>query len=238
MHTTFLFTVAAAIALPFFVSAAPTLDRRQSGAFGGVLGTTDDPNDSSLLDMYASPPAYASSAAASAAPSSDPGIISANSPGADVEGEDESINSQQMQCSSTNDCVGFCTQQTANDPDVQQFGLSTYCFQGGNSAGQLAPVGICQCGSAQAVDQIVAGLGDAICIALNAGLNLGVEVAADLIPVVGADGSIVQGLFKYGRNTIKKGAKNCDINVCPGHVFTVVDPNNLPNPGDIFCDSD
>jgi hypothetical protein len=238
MRSISLFTAAVAMALPLLVSAAPTLDTRQSGAFGGVSGTTDNPNDSSLLDMYASPPAYASSAAASAAPSTDQGIISANSPGADVEGEDEAINSQQVQCSSTNDCVDFCTQQTASDPDVQQFGLSTYCFQSGNSAGQLAPVGICQCGSAQAVDEIVAGLGDAICIAINAGLNLGVEIAANLIPVVGADGSIIQGLFKYGKNTVKKGAKHCDINVCPGHVYTVVDPNNLPNPGDIFCDSD
>jgi hypothetical protein len=109
------------------------------------------------------------------------------------------------------------------------FGLTSTCNTGSDAAGRLASAGLCSCSSSETADTILAGLGDAICLAVNAGLNGGVELGTLLIPVVGEEGTVVQDLFKLGKKFVKKGAKSCDFNVCPDHVFTVVDPSDVPS---------
>lgn len=97
--------------------------------------------------------------------------------------------------------------------------------------------GQCLCYKDDVAVQMLEGLGEAICLAVNDGLNDAVLAASFLIPYVGEAAEAGEALFRIGSKILRKGAKNCDIDVCPGQKYTVVDPDDFQSQAGILaCD--
>lgn len=87
---------------------------------------------------------------------------------------------------------------------------------------------VCSCSAAgaQLVSEILIGIGEVACVAVNEAIPQAAAVLSFIVPYAGEAAAGAKGLFKAGKKVFKKGSKDCG-NVCPGHEYTVVDPKDI-----------
>lgn len=98
---------------------------------------------------------------------------------------------------------------------------------------------MCQCSTApgQLIAEILIGIGEVACVAVDEAIPLAAKILSFVVPYVGEGAAAGKGLFKAGGKVFKKGSKDCG-NVCPGHEYTVIDPNDAQSQlGILDCSS-
>ncbi|KAK4496599.1 hypothetical protein PRZ48_012579 [Zasmidium cellare] len=211
--------------LPILAAAMPSpqIGQIPCGTHLGQMPCTADSGDTATTTV--------SSAASSPTPQTS--VVSGDqSP--ESQWRSQNHNSDVVTCKSSWDCNSWCQGKMGGATTGWAVTCETWAPPG---VSLDSMTGQCLCYKDDQVEQMLLGLGDAICLAVNDAAYDAAIFTSFLIPYVGEAADAGAALYRIGSKIVRKGAKDCGINVCPGHKYTVVDPEDFQSQvGILACD--